>query len=474
MTAAASPEREMATLLACSLPALYLRGYAVRARAVRAFVLLLFISITAHSAVAQEMSNVRDTVRGVVFDSLTERTLSGALIVASPGGAMATSDSLGRYTLISEEIVQQLTAYHSELDLMGLGVIGAARPEGQQRWLNATLATPALTTLWPRVCDSRRPEFRHSGIITGTARLADNSTRVSGAKVIVQWTSVFDGQRRLRSFETITDSLGDFVICGVEEFAEPSLAALSSEAQSGVLSMPSQASPLRRVDLVLAALDAVRATVRGRIVDQQGAPVGDVRVSIDGVEVETVSRGDGSFTLTDVPAGSRMLSLRAVGYTPVAQAVEVLDGANNLLTIRIDRAIELEGLRITERVDVRRVRTDFEDRRRAGWGRFIDSTDIAKAPFVRFALQSIQGLTVLPLGNRPTTEFDIRGRGGCKAHIYVDGVQSDIDEANRIPPANLAAVESYASVAFAPAQLVRVRADNCAVVAFWTKTGLRP
>jgi hypothetical protein len=72
------------------------------------------------------------------------------------------------------------------------------------------------------------------------------------------------------------------------------------------------------------------------------------------------------------------------------------------------------------------------------------------------------------------SEFAIRGRNGCPAHIYMDGTLTNIDEVNRIPLESIAAVEAYSSVAFAPARFIRVMAGNCAVVIFWTKWGLRP
>ena len=441
-------------------------------------VALLCMATISNSARAQNppsapvCSTSCDVVTGVVYDSLSAEPLGGAFIVASPGGATTTSDSLGRFALTSDGRVQQLTVYHESLDGMGLGAIGAIRPPNAERWQNATVSTPSLLTIWPRLCDSRRPDRQRTGIITGTARLADNTTRVSGAKVIVQWQSVFDDKQR--SEEAITDSLGDYVICGVEELAEPMLAALSSQAQSGAIMLPSQLSPLRRVDLVLASLEAPRAMLRGKVVNGQGAPLANVRIDVDGVADEVTTRDDGTFAVANVPLGSRMLSLRAVGYSPVSQVVDVLTEQRASLVIPLSRTIELEGVKITERVTVRRERSEFDVRRRAGSGRFVDSLQIMKSPFVRAALQMTPGVQVISLGNRATTEFDIRGRDGCQAHIYLDGTASDIDEVNRIPPANIAAVEMYPSVAFAPARFIMVRADVCAVAIFWTKTGLRP
>ncbi len=440
----------------------------------RSLIVACAVTFASTSTAHAQPAAIPDTVRGVVFDSLANEPLAGAFVVANAAGVSVATNSLGQFELVSNERITQLTAYHPALDAMGLGAITASRPTQTARWYSASVATPSLHTLWPRVCNSRRPEPERPGIITGTARLADNRTRVAGARVLVQWESVFGDSRSLRDLDVVTDSVGDYVVCGVEQFAEPRMVALSQEAQSGAIALPSQVRPLRRVDFVLSPNDAPRVSIRGRVHNERNVGVEGVRVTVDGADGEWVSGRDGTFTVVGAPLGTRMLSLRAVGYSPVSQVVEVLGGTMPLLEIPLDRTVELEGVRVTERVDVRRVRSDFESRRRAGWARYVDSTEFAKAPFVRFALSAVQGITVRPLGNRATTEFEILGRFGCRAHIYMDGTISDIDEVNRIPKEQLAAVEVYTSVAFAPATLVRIRADNCAVAAFWTKVGLRP
>jgi hypothetical protein len=57
--------------------------------------------------------------------------------------------------------------------------------------------------------------------------------------------------------------------------------------------------------------------------------------------------------------------------------------------------------------------------------------------------------------------------------VYLDGTLANNEEVNRIPLQNLAAVEFYTTVAFAPSRYQPL-GNNCAVVLFWTKYGLRP
>ncbi len=422
---------------------------------------------------------VCDVVGGVVFDSLANEPLEGALVVARPSGTTVTTDSLGRFLITSDGMVEQITVFHEALDRMALGALVAARPAGAATWRNVRITTPSLLTLWPRLCDNRRPLAMRSVIITGTARLADNRTRVAGAKVIVQWprpTHAVGGDE-LRSAETFTDSLGNYLVCGVEDFVEPSLLALSHEAQSGVVSIPADMRPLRRVDLVLGRVGADGVPVNGRIVGNDGKPLADMRVSVDGREEEIVTGADGTFLFPQVPLGSRMLGVRAVGYPPVAQMIDVLEEGNAPLTIPMEKTFAIEGVTVTATAEIRRDRAEFEMRKRAGWGRFIDSSAFARAPIIRTALQMTPGINVNappPGSNEPATDFVITGRRGCRAIVWVDGVLDLDNLANRLNKDDLAAVEIYPSSALAPARYIRVMADDCPVVLFWTRHGLRP
>ncbi len=439
-----------------------------------------------------------DTVRGLVFDSLAGQPLTGAIVVARPGGVTVTTDSLGRFTLVHDGPATQLTAYHTELDQMGLGALVLERPARAATWRNAQLTTPSLLTLWPKLCRDRRPVGLRAVILTGTARLADGVTRVAGAKILVQWPPppYSIGASGLRSAETFTDSLGNYLVCGVEEFVEPSLLALSAEAQSSVITVPMDARPLRRIDLVLGrtGAQATTASVHGRVVDSAGQPVAGMRVSIDGHAEELTTGTDGQFTFPAVPVGSRMLMARAIGYTPIGQVVEVMEGDNAPLTIPMDKVFMLDGVVVTAKTVVRRDRQEFEMRRRSGLGRFIDSSDIRKAPHLRAVLAMTPGIMVASphqqrprqppniaftpngpvLPNSPTTrpsntdigsssiadDFVVSGRNGCRAIIWVDGVVDNSGLATALPKNDIVAIEVYPSAALAPGRFIVVGADT--------------
>jgi hypothetical protein len=413
-----------------------------------------------------------DTVVGVVYDSLAEEPLAGAFVIAYPSGASAVSDSLGRFVIYTDTIATRVSAYHGVLDQLGLGALVATRPDNRRTPLR--LSTPAFPTIWRSLCDQPRPLGGRSVIVTGTARLADGTTRVAGANVIVQWPKpeYAVGGGDVRSREVRTDSLGNFLVCGVEDFVEVSLAAVSREYRSGIITVPSDVRSLRRVDLMLASENAT-GRLTGVVKDRQGTPLADIQLALDGAAEPVITDVTGRFTFPDAPLGSRMLYVRAIGYQPIGQLVEVRADANEPLEIPFDRIVQIEGVTVTEKANVRLDRAEFELRKRAGFGRVIDSTALARFPNLRAAMQQTPGIIVTQRQGRASTEFDIFGRVGCRAFVYLDGTVTNLDEVNAIPLENLAAVEVFTNVAFAPARYQPL-GDNCAVILFWTRFGLRP
>ena len=96
--------------------------------------------------------------------------------------------------------------------------------------------------------------------------------------------------------------------------------------------------PLRRVLSFLAftllaspGLAAAQESgiIRGRVVDAgTGAPLVGVQVRVEGTAVGAQTAADGTYAIVGVPAGSRVVSTRRVGYAPARAAVTVPGGAS--------------------------------------------------------------------------------------------------------------------------------------------------
>lgn len=82
------------------------------------------------------------------------------------------------------------------------------------------------------------------------------------------------------------------------------------------------------------ARDAVHmASLSGRVVDSAASPLRDARVSLSGLALATVSRGDGSFRLDRIPAGNYTLQVEHPDYARLG-----LVAAEQVLTIEEGKA----------------------------------------------------------------------------------------------------------------------------------------
>lgn len=446
-------------------------------------------ALEASAAIVPPVRSAPDTVRGVVFDSLAGAPLAQAFVLAEPAGVSVPTDSLGRFTVVSDAPVQRLTVYHEALDEIGLGAIVLSRPTDGARWTDVTVATPSLATIWRTVCRADVPSDENRGVLVGSVRLADDRTRVSGAGITAQWEAILP-RTRLRQAEqrdTRSDSTGSYALCGVPAQGELVMAGSSVEYASGAVQVAMVERPLRRIDLVLAPANSRVdrwPTITGRVIGPDQQPVPNARVAVDGVDSVVIAADDGRFQMAKVPPGSRMIGAQADGFAAVAQQLNVLDANTPEVIITLERALSiagLEGIAVTERRTIRREREEFEMRRQDGIGFFVDTLMMREAGSLRAALEQVPGLVVQNIpGSDDATRFALYGRGRnlsigtCSVQLLVDGLPATLDELHAISVTQFAAVEVYRNVSFAPERFGQFAENDCALVAFWTQYGLRP
>src|ERR1700712_1992906 len=105
------------------------------------------------------------------------------------------------------------------------------------------------------------------------------------------------------------------MLCGVPETTGIQVQALKNTDSSGAIDMLPARVPVRRLDLVLAAVVrgvATLGTVSGVITTDAGVAVSGARVTIAGT-VETRTGKDGKFIVRDIPNGTRQLEVLAIG-----------------------------------------------------------------------------------------------------------------------------------------------------------------
>ncbi|MEO7998734.1 MAG: SusC/RagA family TonB-linked outer membrane protein, partial [Gemmatimonadaceae bacterium] len=90
-------------------------------------------------------------------------------------------------------------------------------------------------------------------------------------------------------------------------------------------------------------------SVRGTVTDSAaGAPVSSVRVAIVGTAITTVTRADGSYSLSGVPSGAQMVRVSAIGFVSLSLPVTVSNGQTSTVDFKLAKSInQLAALAIT-------------------------------------------------------------------------------------------------------------------------------
>ncbi len=419
-----------------------------------------------------------DTVRGVVYDSLSQRPISGANVLAEPSGQSTLTDDAGRFTIVAPELITRVTAFHLTLDRTGIGSLSAAPGSGGRVFL----ATPSALTAWQRLCPGIARPAQREGVVFGTVRGSDGSTRIAGARVRVSWDrGAPDAATGIRQFEVRTDSLGLYYACGVPAAENAYIVTYSAQYISGSIAIAGDSLPLRKLDLFAGKLadsksvtPAAKSMVSGVVRDVTRRPVTDATVEIDGLELSVKTDAGGRFRFPSVPTGTRMLLSRSVGFMPTLQPIDVLERGTDEVNVELQRSVLLPGVKVTERLAVNALRAEFDERKRTSFGTFLDTADISRKAHTRNIFEGIPSLEVTGRDNSQFYLFTplLHVSGPCPANVYVDGRKTDTDELISLPKEQIATTEIYVRQPNAPAKY-RPMDNACGVVLVWTKSAFR-
>ena len=476
------------------------------------FRVLLLVAVLARTGAAQ----VRDTaqsvpgapmvaVSGVVHDSISRLPLAGAT-VQLVGETFATfvrtvhSDSLGRFTVGDVQAGRyKLGFFHPMLDSLGVEVplrqvwVDGVRP------VRADLAIPSPARIRTAICGPRPPEDS-SSVLIGVVRDARAGEPAGGVTVKGEWLEFsFSSNglvRRIARLVATTAETGWFALCNVPSGGTLELTASRGADSTDVIEVPLSSDGFVRRDLYLgpsrvAAVADTAPRVEALVPAPRRLPSGDTRLSgtvtaavsgraLQGALVsitagpETRANERGEWTLADLPVGTRMLEVRAVGYYPERRPVNVIAGAR---PIRVALST-LRAVLDTVKIVAARVRgrdiSGFLDRSRSGAGHYMTPEDIERRrPLVTSDLFRIfPGLRVdrTPLGEVVLT---MRGtfEDACVPAFYLDGHRmnnlsaGDID--TWVRPKEIAGIEVYTG-AGVPPQFHEGMTD-CGSIVIWTK-----
>jgi hypothetical protein len=450
---------------------------------------ILLVGIATSAAGAQ---GAPGSIVGSVVDSLHVRTLSGGSVVltqqGTPTGTAAavvavptTADGLFSVDSLPAGRYAAALAV-PELDSLGIALAPLAVDVVSGRPTRVTIALPSLTTVTGQSCPTGSVALKR-GMIVG--RVLDGSTGqpLAGARVVVQWTDVwFDQAKGIRQAVRVRYSAatkgGVFRVCDV-----PTILTLLTQAQVGERSSPAvdlQLGPsgIARQDFTVASESAApqSATLVGKVRNADGQLLPNVDVAVLATPAIGRTTAAGEFKFDHLPTGTLTVEARQIGYLPERVPIRLVADSARTVTITLARRTEVLDSIIVyakKKYDLSEIK-GFDDRRHHLHGTFLDSAQIADRVPVEATdvLRDIPGIELDWTGSDyviTSTRGTKSATQTCSPTLYVDNI--NVQDINWVEPADMKAVEVYASPIDAPAEFAKGRGSACGIVVIWTRPG---
>ena len=439
-------------------------------------------------------------LRGLVFDSVAALPLAGAhveRVIADDRARIifsATSDSLGRFVVEGIAHGRYIAGFlHPMLDSLGLALTQRLLTVAADGEIRVDLAVPAPERIEDALC-GRPADKETSGAVLGYVLNAHSLAPTESATVIAEWADILIGQtgvsRHVVSRTTHSRTEGWFAICGVPTSSSVVLRAVSGTDTSGAIEIDIPKSRIARRTLYVdhplrdsvassvATIDSVvpshpSAVVSGWVRTEDGVPVPGARVGIFGSSAVAVTNDEGAFQLIGVPGGTQTLTTRAIGFVPDERAVDLTDRHVPVIVglLAVRRFLDTVHVRASHPSLTSLV--GFEDRKRAGSGRFFTASDVERL-HPHDVSDLLRHAPSLELSTDNHHNVTIRMRGdpaACTPAIFLDGKQLvnwELTDLNSlIQPEEISGMEVY-TVSMTPAEF-RTK-QGCGTILVWTRT----
>ena len=446
----------------------------------RMVLVCLLLASSAASVTAQALRVAPGKLRGVVYDSLVRRPVSRATVRVQGTTLSTIADMAGVFTLDSVPSGRQvLTFSDASLENAGVrsnGVTVIVKPGDVTV---ANLATPSLRRLWGAFCTGRRRVGRDSGIVTGAVVDGDRNVRLRKAPVAISWYNLtiadMSGSYPEVRQQIETDSLGVFYACGVPRDVSVKVKAFGDEAATGEVQFFVGTHSVRRMDMIVSrqlAKDGIvrgTAVLRGTVRDSTGRPVSEAIISVPGSDTGTRSGSDGSFLLRNLPAGTQGLLVRKVGFGMATPVVSLRDETESVADVVLYGATTLDTYAVRGEATMTPRERDFIERRKLGLGIAIDVASKGSTDAIALVNNVSQVRVQFEKSGTTAKILLRRADGECEAGLFLDGALTDAERMREFPVSRLRAVEVFTSLAFLPAQYMRISADPCGAILYWSK-----
>ena len=439
--------------------------------------LLLFAANVAAAQTPATTAKSFGVIDGNAVDSLHRNVLRGAFLTVEGSSASAFSDSLGRFRIDSVPPgTRRIEVVHPLLDSIGIRLRTLDLKVEAGSELHIVVAAPSAQTVVATQCTQSERRLGPAALL-GTVEFADSESPAVGSQVILDWIELSVSQKKFHSTpfrRTATvASNGRFKLCGLPDDLNGSLIAVHGQDSTASIGV-GLSSLVGVVGFTLpeplASGRAGSATLTGHVLDPNGTGLSRARVSINGDAAVAATDAEGRFVLRNLRSGTRVLSVRRLGYQPVGVPVNLLTRVPTDVIVKLEKfVVVLDTVRVTAFRDMALDRVGFSRRKKSGMGYYLTPDEIAR----RHAFDLPGLLAMAPMLRRSYSDGRtiITGRpfgigGGCVTWWLDDAPWLGGGIEDLVHPDEIVAVEVY-SASFAPAQYRRF--GNCETVVLWTR-----
>jgi len=432
------------------------------------------------------------TLSGIVYDSLHDEPVRGAIVVIAGSPRQTVTDSNGMYHFDVDSLPEGVvTVGFFMAGMDSLGITPPVRQIGIHHGESALLdlGVPSMRTVLRVICRDSASEGR--GLMMGVVRDADTDAPLVGALVVVIWTEMNIGTSSLtklpKAAHTTVGPRGDYRLCGLPNgVALRAQARLGNKASGWIDVTMAPGGVIQRDFLVGQRLVAAApastapgapapkplgtAQLNGTVVGADGKPLEGAQVYLVGAAVGARADSRGVFHLTGLPAGTQTVEVRQLSYSPKRYTVDLSPARESRLNAVMDAKAQVLGTVTVEGKASSNI-PGFDERAKRGLGTFLTRDEIEKRQSVLTTdlFRTIPGLSV---GFDGTNYIVQSSRGqGCQVQWYLDGApfdnsQNDLDQ--MIRPDDIEAVEVYKSPSEVPVQF-QGHNGSCGTILVWTK-----